>query len=98
MSRRKSIGKKEGTQMIGDVEKIGPETLQQMKSQVHDWTNSIHDRCDHLCNYIGTLEGLNSRLEGRTDRSLALAEVIYLFLCYYCIFSFIGRSYLLYIL
>ena len=56
-------------------QKIGPEAVRHMKNQVQEWAKLIVNRCDHLGNYVNTLEGLNDRLESRTDRSLALSEV-----------------------
>lgn len=63
-------------------QKIGPEAIRHMKSQVQEWTKLIVNRCDHLGNYVNTLESLNDRLESRTDRSLALSEVRLLFYIY----------------
>ena len=72
----KKISKQSSTdvELLSD-ERIGPEAIGQMQAEVNEWTNSIQKRFSHLGNYVNTLESMNTRLEARTDRSLALAEV-----------------------
>ena len=62
-----------GESMTAD--KMGSETIAHMKTEVHEWSNSILSRYDLLSKYVNSLEGMNAKLEARTDRSLILAEV-----------------------
>ena len=57
------------------ADKIGHEAIERMRADVHEWTNSVQGRFNDLSSYVNTLESMNTRLEARTDRSLALAEV-----------------------
>ena len=74
--RGKNSNENDGDGDAQSNQKIGPASINHIKGQVREWTGLILNRCDHLGNYVNTLEKLNERLEARTDRSLALSEVI----------------------
>ena len=63
-----------GSDMSGSSP-LGTDFLRTMTAEVTDWNTQITSRYAYLAEYVDTLEKLNTRLEGRVDRSLAIAEV-----------------------
>ena len=54
---------------------LGSELLQTMATEVTDWSAQVSARYARLAEYADSLEQLNEKLEGRVDRSLAMAQV-----------------------
>lgn len=54
---------------------LGTDILRTMTAEVTDWNTQITSRYAYLAEYVDSLEKLNTRLEGRVDRSLVIAEV-----------------------
>lgn len=54
---------------------FGTEMLQTMATEVVEFNAQVNTRYTQLVKYVDGLERLNEKLEGRVDRSLAIAEV-----------------------